>query len=150
MRFSKDQEISFQRLQDCSAEQWHQILRLRSDVFVVEQECIYPDPDEEDKTAIHLSLVEAGELRAYARLYEKEHLHLGRIIVAAPHRKRGLSSILMKACMEYWQESSFGTIELSAQVYLSDYYHSFGFEVNGRMYLEDGIPHLRMLKHKDS
>jgi ElaA protein len=150
MRFSEQQEIKFLQLDECPSDLWHQILRLRSDVFVVEQECIYPDPDEEDRSATHVAVLENGLLCAYARLYKKENLHLGRIIVAAPHRGKGLSTQLMETCMEYWKKSDFNTIELSAQVYLSDYYQKFGFTPIGRMYLEDGIPHLRMHKSKES
>lgn len=150
MRFSTHQEIRFSSLEECSTQLWHQILRLRSDVFVVEQECIYPDPDEGDQKAMHAVLLDEGELRAYARMYSKVNLHLGRIIVAGPHRKKGYGAALIKACLAYWKQSKYDQIEMSAQLYLTDYYKGFGFEPNGSMYLEDGIPHIKMIQHSSS
>ena len=125
---------------------WHGILQLRSEVFVVEQDCVYVDPDDNDRISLHLYVKNEGQIIGYARAFKDELWHIGRIISDNKHRGKGLASALMSATIQHVLSiEKDPQIELSAQVYLSDYYASYSFIPMGKMYLEDGIPHLRMV-----
>lgn len=128
------------------------LLRLRQEVFVVEQDCPYLDCDGKDQGAMHLLGSCEGELVTYARalpvgLAYPEYPAIGRVITAASVRGRGLGRPLMREAMaRVWETWGPGPIKLSAQAHLQGYYGSLGFEVCGPGYDEDGIPHLPM-KH---
>lgn len=120
--------------------------KLRSDVFVVEQICVYPDPDLTDKEATHILGFEGKELSAYARIYLNNTAHIGRVIVSENHRNKGLAKNIMRFAIDWLvQNSKHQKIEISAQVYLTNFYKKIGFEPIEKMYLEDGIPHLKMV-----
>lgn len=120
--------------------------KLRSDVFVVEQICVYPDPDLTDKEATHILGFEGEELAAYARIYLNNNAHIGRVIVSEIHRNKGLANTIMRFAIDWIvQHSNHEKIEISAQVYLTNFYKNLGFEPIEKMYLEDGIPHLKMV-----
>ena len=130
----------------------YDVLRLRSEVFVVEQNCVYQDIDRRDVDALHLlALNDAGELLAYARLFKAgdcyEQASIGRVIVAPQYRKYGLGRALMQQAIAHI-ETLFGPqpIKIGAQSYLEQFYGSFGFVQQGEPYVEDGIPHLHMLR----
>ena len=130
----------------------HDIFKLRTDIFVVEQNCPYPEVDGKDLRSLHLMYEENGELIAYARLlppgvsYDDE-ASIGRVVVATSHRKTGLGYALLeqavKASFEKYQQS----IRISAQAHLEKYYASSGFVKVSDVYLEDDIPHIEMLLH---
>lgn len=137
---------------DLTLTELYAILRLRSEIFVVEQNCPYLDLDGQDEAAFHLlGRTEAGELAAYTRLLPKgvsypEYASIGRVVVAQGHRGDGLGQTLMRESIAQC-EARFGTqaIKLGAQRYLERFYQGLGFMQCGEGYDEDGIPHIPML-----
>ena len=135
--------------QDLSNTEIYQILRLRSEVFVVEQECIYQDIDNKDKKAVHIFLKEKNEIIAYSRVFkEKEYFEnpsIGRVVVANKRRMYGVGKKIMNISIDYIKQNiKAKSIEISAQKYLKKFYSNLGFTQEGDEYLEDNIPHLRM------
>lgn len=134
-----------------SSEELYQILRLRSEVFVVEQNCVYQDIDGKDQKALHVIGGFEDKIVAYARIFNAgayfDNASIGRVIVDANYRDRKWGHDLIKASIsgisEYFGESQ---ITISAQLYLQKFYESHGFVVIGETYLEDGIPHIEMLR----
>ena len=127
----------------------YQILRLRSEVFVVEQDCIYQDIDNKDQIAIHLLYKKGDEIIAYARIFKKgdyfENPSIGRVVVSKNKRGEDLGKEIMLESMKYIKNNiKAEKIELSAQMYLDTFYKDLGFYSKGEQYLEDGIPHQRM------
>lgn len=143
-------ETTIKPFLDLSLEELYDILALRTDVFVVEQECPYPEVDGRDKDCQHVQVREGDELVAYLRILPRglsfEEVSIGRVLVKQGHRSKGLARPMMQAAMDFilteWKE---GAIRISAQTYLEAFYASFGFEPVSEPYLEDGIPHLDML-----
>jgi len=128
------------------------LLQLRSEVFVVEQTCAFQDIDGQDQTALHLlGYTEAGELAAYARLFEAGRSYtqasIGRVVTSPRHRGHGLGRALLHEAIAQC-EVQFGPqpIKIGAQQYLLAFYQSFGFVEEGEGYLEDGIPHVHMVR----
>ena len=127
----------------------YQILRLRSEVFVVEQDCIYQDIDNKDQIAIHLLYKKGDEIIAYTRIFKKgdyfENPSIGRVVVSKNKRGEDLGKEIMLESMKYIKNNiKAEKIELSAQMYLDTFYKDLGFYSKGEQYLEDGIPHQRM------
>lgn len=138
--------LSFDEL---DVREWHDIVRLRVDVFVVEQDCAYPEIDGEDLNAQHVLGYAGGQIHVYARIIlpteEDPCYHIGRVIVHARYRKRGLGTDLMNACMRWIQaRSPEATVRVQAQAYLQDWYGELGFQAISETYDWDGIPHLDM------
>lgn len=129
----------------------YNLLRLRSDVFVVEQNCAYPDLDNKDQTSFHLLYYADDQLAACTRLLPKglsyKEVSIGRVATSAKHRGIGLGKKLMEASIAGCHEK-FGPspIRISAQQYLLKFYQSLGFVKTSDPYLEDGIMHIEMLK----
>ena len=118
--------------------------RLRQDVFVVEQECPYPDLDgrDDEPGTRHVLLHEDEVLVGYARvLDDREEWRIGRVLLARPARGRGHADHLMTTAL---QVSTGRDVVLDAQSPLASWYATFGFEVSGPEFLEDGIPHTPM------
>jgi ElaA protein len=145
--------ITFQikRFNALSTEELYQALKLRADVFVVEQNCVYPDIDGKDGKALHLIGTFNDEVVAYARLfapgYYFDNASIGRVVVAAQYRDRKWGHDLMRAAIAGIQEHySTDAITISAQEYLKKFYESHGFVQEGEGYLEDDIPHIKMHK----
>ena len=127
----------------------YQILRLRSEVFVVEQDCVYQDIDNKDQNAIHLFYKKEEEIIGYTRIFKKgdyyENPSIGRVVVSKNKRGKDLGKEIMLESMKYIKNNIKGEkIELSAQVYLDNFYKDLGFYSKGEEYLQDGIPHQRM------
>ena len=124
----------------------YRILQLRSEVFVIEQACVYLDPDGRDLEAgARLLWLEGddGLVAATARVLDDGGARrIGRIATAPAHRGAGLAAQLV----EHFVATSAGPWRLDAQSHLADWYRRFGFEVDGDEYLEDGIPHVPMLR----
>ena len=136
---------------ELDTEDLYQILRLRSEVFVVEQDCVYQDIDNKDQNAIHLYYKESNEIVAYTRIFKAgdyyENPCIGRVVVSKKNRGKDLGKKIMIDSMEYIKQNIKGEkIELSAQKYLDKFYKDLGFYKIGEDYLEDGIPHQRMIK----
>lgn len=137
---------------ELSLSEFHDIIQLRLDIFVVEQDCPYLDLDGKDKTAYHFfGSSEEGKIIAYTRLfgpgeYYKEAA-IGRVVVHKDHRKYGIGFELMKRSVEQI-ESLYNTrtIKIGAQRYLRKFYESLGFKSTDEFYMEDGIPHMYMIK----
>lgn len=137
------------RFDDFTARELYGVLKLRVDVFVVEQNCPYPELDNLDQQSIHLLYRENGEVLAYARLVpagvKYELPSIGRVIVRDDARGRGLAKQLLERSIDYivgeWQAQA---IQLQGQVYLQEFYQSFGFQPISDSYDEDGIPHVDM------
>ena len=130
-------------------EELYQILRLRSEVFVVEQDCVYQDIDNKDQKATHLFYKKEEEIIGYTRIFKKgdyyENPSIGRVVVSKNKRGKDLGKEIMLESMKYIKNNIKGEkIELSAQVYLDNFYKELGFYSKGEEYLEDGIPHQRM------
>ena len=123
------------------------IVQARTAVFVVEQECPYQEVDEADRSALHVWIEENGRLQAYARiLAEEETIHFGRVLVVKEYRGQQLGrTIVSKTLKEIETRYPKRPVVISAQAHLVDFYHSFGFEKNSGIYLEDEIPHIEMI-----
>ena len=137
---------------ELSAFRLYQILKLRQDVFILEQTCLYPDLDNLDQKAIHLSLIseEDDELIAYCRILpavQAESLtSIGRVLVSEKARKQGIATKLMTKAINFIREEmQEAEIKISAQLHLQVFYQSLGFLANSTPYDEDGIEHIEML-----
>jgi ElaA protein len=134
---------------ELSVTQLYQALQLRSDVFIVEQNCVYPDLDGKDAKALHLLGIYEGTIVAYARLfapgYYFDNASIGRVVINKDYRDRKWGHNLMQAAIEgiatHYNTSA---ITISAQLYLKKFYESHGFIQDGEGYLEDNIPHIKM------
>jgi len=122
----------------------YDLLRLRSEVFVVEQECVYPDLDGRDAEpgTRHLWFDRDGKVRAYLRILDDEGTaRIGRVVTAKSARGAGLAGRLIERALELIGD---GPVVLHAQAYLVGFYSRYGFKATGPEYVEDGIPHVPM------
>ena len=128
----------------------YQIIQLRIAVFIIEQDCPYPDLDDMDHDAQHLWIEDAGEIVCYLRVNPAGSRFLepslGRIVTKKSHRNRGYAEKLIKKAIDLVCEKESRAIRISAQCYLEKYYEKFGFIKASEEYLEDNIPHIEMLK----
>ena len=129
------------------------IYKLRNEVFIVEQNCAYQDVDEKDKVALHVLVKEGEKLIAYARLLPENVSYkepsIGRVIVSKAYRQKGVGMDLMKFCLLKCEELFKNQlVTISAQSYLVKFYQSLGFKTVGEEYLEDNIPHIKMMYNK--
>lgn len=131
----------------------YQVLALRQDVFIVEQACLFQDIDGQDSQAFHcLGKDETGDIVAYTRLFAKDisykgYVSIGRVVTAQKVRKEGIGRQLMQysidICHKWWTNED---IKIGAQSYLKTFYGSLGFVDTGIDYVEDGIPHVYMIR----
>lgn len=136
---------------ELSVDELYEVLKLRSEVFVVEQNCVYLDLDGKDKLALHLFGEYKGQIVAYSRLFKPgitfDNASIGRVLVATKYRDKKWGHELMQesiaAIMNHFGESK---ITIGAQLYLKRFYESHGFIQSSEMYLEDDIPHIEMKK----
>lgn len=144
-------EVLVKTFEELSTKELYQILRLRSEVFVVEQDCVYQDVDNKDQKALHVIGIKNDEVVAYTRIFKPgdyfDNVSIGRVVVSQDQRKYGLGKQIMQASLAAInQRFPDKSIEISAQSYLLKFYTELGFNALGEEYLEDGIPHRRMLK----
>ncbi|AEM70354.1 GCN5-related N-acetyltransferase [Allomuricauda ruestringensis DSM 13258] len=144
-------EVLVKTFEELSTKELYQILRLRSEVFVVEQDCVYQDVDNKDQKALHVIGIKNDEVVAYTRIFKPgdyfDNVSIGRVVVSKNQRKYGLGKQIMQASLAaIYQRFPHKAIEISAQSYLLKFYTELGFNAFGEEYLEDGIPHRRMLK----
>lgn len=130
---------------DLTKRELYEILRLRVDVFVVEQACPYPEIDGKDYDAIHIYLENQGQILAYARVYEEEgQVHLGRVI--AKERRKGHATLILKEAIKAAKEKyQTRKIIIEAQTYAKKLYEKVGFVEDSEVFLLDGIEHIKML-----
>ncbi|MET3612463.1 ElaA protein [Rhizobium aquaticum] len=133
-----------------SAHELYALLKLRVDVFVVEQNCAYPELDGKDDQALHLTLKRGEDIIAAARIFpphDGKPAKIGRVAVSPAHRGERLGGALMEEALNACASRFPGApVFLSAQSHLQRFYGSFGFKPVSKEYLEDGIPHVDMLK----
>lgn len=140
---------TFKHFKDLSSHELYAALRLRNEVFVVEQNCVFQDADNKDIFCYHLLLWDADILVAYARLVPPglsyEAMSIGRVVTSKSVRGSGAGKILMQLAIDYC-EKVFGTgpIHIGAQLYAEKFYAGFGFKQTGLVYDEDGIEHVEM------
>lgn len=137
---------------DLSNEELYALLKARVDIFVVEQKCPYPELDNLDQDSLHYYLKIKGEVAAYVRLLKKglkyaDAASIGRVIVVEKFRGKGYASQLMNKAIRFieeeWKEKD---IKIQAQLYLKQFYYSLGFTPMTESYIEDGIPHIDMIR----
>jgi ElaA protein len=127
------------------------VMSLRNEVFVVEQNCVFQDADNKDQASFHLMGFVGSKLATYARLVPcgviYTSISIGRVVTATDYRKLGHGKSLMrKAIEECYRLFGRQAIKIGAQMYLKNFYEGFGFLQCSEIYMEDGIPHIIMLK----
>lgn len=133
-----------------SLDELYQIIQLRLEIFVVEQDCVYQDLDGKDKVAYHLFVKDDDEIVAVLRILPEnvsyDEMAIGRIVVKKSHRGQGIAGAMMKRAMDFIvKDLGKNKIRLSGQAYLVDFYTNLGFKRVSDEYLEDGIPHFEFL-----
>ena len=133
---------------DLSINEVQSIFGLRSEVFIVEQECPFQDVDGRDPEAHHLLLYENNILCGYTRIFSQntyfKEASFGRTVVKKKYRGKGYGHVLVKESIAFLKSKEENTIKISAQSYLKKFYLSYGFIPKGDEYLEDNIPHTAM------
>lgn len=145
-------DITTKYFKDLTTKELHDLLQLRSDVFVVEQNCLYQDIDGKDEKALHVLGIKNDKIIAYARIFKPgdyfKDASIGRVVVAKNERKYRYGYDIMNASLDALkQEFNTTSVVLSAQVYLKKFYNNLNFKEVGEEYLEDDIPHIKMKKH---
>ncbi|KGX90521.1 GNAT family acetyltransferase [Pontibacillus halophilus JSM 076056 = DSM 19796] len=133
-----------------TVEELHMIIKERVNVFVVEQQCPYPEVDGADPEAIHIWMEDEGQLAAYCRIFRGgvryDKASIGRTLVTQGYRGRGYGRLVFQEGINQIK-NLFGErcIQIQAQAYLKSFYESFGFQAISETYLDDGIPHIDMV-----
>ena len=141
---------TLKQFDELTAHELYKVLQLRSEVFVVEQNCVFLDMDNKDQASLHLMGWHNDSLAAYTRLVPAgvsfTEVSIGRVVTSPKMRKSGTGRLLMKESIET-SYNIFGKtpIRIGAQLYLKKFYESFGFQQSSDIYLEDGIEHIEML-----
>jgi ElaA protein len=144
-------EWNLRKFEELEVDELYQLLRLRSEVFVVEQQSIFLDADNKDQQSWHLLGKRNGQLLAYSRIVPKgisyEYSAIGRIVISPSARNQGLGKELMTVSIEKL-EGLYGkvTIRIGAQQHLEKFYNVFGFVQTSPAYDEDGIMHIEMTR----
>lgn len=138
-------QVRIKSFEDLTNRDLYEILKLRVDVFVVEQECPYPEIDGKDYDAIHIYLENQGEILAYARVYkEKDEIHIGRVI--AKERRKGYATLILKEAIRVAEKNyQAQKIVIEAQTYAKNLYKKVGFLEDSEVFLLDGIEHVKMV-----
>lgn len=143
--------ITTKSFNELSTSELYSLLQLRTEVFVVEQDCVYQDIDDKDQKALHVLGIKNNNIVAYARIFKAgdyfDDASIGRVVVKKGERKFGFGKNITIASIEAIT-NNFGAskIHISAQKYLIKFYSDLGFKQVGAEYLEDGIPHVGMIK----
>jgi len=143
-------KFEFKQFKDLTTDELYDILQLRAEIFVVEQDCVYNDIDGLDKEGVHQFFKKDGEIVAYSRLLKPgtrfPDYSIGRVVVNQLERGTGLGIEMMKEAKTFILDKWGATkIKISAQKYLQKFYEDLGFEIVTEEYLEDGIPHFGMI-----
>ena len=128
----------------------YEIMQLRIEVFVIEQDCPYPDLDGTDHECLHMWIVQDDQIASYLRINPAGSRYaepsLGRIVTKMAHRSKGLGAVIINKAIEVVCQEKPTAIRISAQSHLENYYEKFGFFKASDEYLEDNIPHIEMLR----
>ena len=140
-------ELNVKRFEELTNSELYEILKLRVDTFVVEQNCPYPELDDKDQAALHVFLRDEDGIQAYLRVMDRgvnsEYVSIGRVI--AVRRRCGLGSRILEEGMKLAKEQfDADKVYLEAQVYARGLYEKHGFQQVSDVFLEDGIPHIKM------
>ena len=143
--------VAIKKFKDLSPLELYEILQLRSEVFVVEQDCVYQDIDGNDQKALHIIGTIENKIIAYTRCFRPgdyfKEASIGRVVVKESQRKFKRGNQIMnnsiKAINDHYKTK---IIKISAQCYLNKFYTNLQFKPIGEKYLEDGIPHIAMLR----
>ena len=144
-------EFIIKSFKEFTIHELYEILQLRSEIFVVEQDCVYQDIDFKDQKSLHVFSRKNNKIVSYTRIFKPgdyfKNASIGRVLVLASERKFGYGHDVMKAAI-IAIESHFNTniITISAQEYLKKFYEVHHFTQVGNGYLEDGIPHIEMIR----
>ena len=144
--------VSVKSFKELTTRDVYAVLQLRSEIFVVEQNCVYQDIDGKDFKAFHGLGYKDNNLVAYTRIFKPgdyfKEASIGRVVVKKSERKHKYGYVIMQesiaAVKEHLQET---TIKISAQKYLLKFYNNLGFKEEGEEYLEDGLQHMVMYKY---
>ena len=128
----------------------YELLKVREEVFVMEQECLYHDLDSKDFNATHMFALEDNQMVCYLRILDKgvsyDEVSIGRVLTKPAYRRKGYGEQIMARAIDYIENvMGEGKIRISAQAHLEKFYGDLGFEVVSDVYLEDGIEHYEML-----
>ena len=143
-------DISTKKFNQLTLHELYEILQLRSEVFVVEQNCVYQDIDSKDQNSLHVIGKKNDKIIAYCRIFKAgdyfKYASVGRVVVSSKERNLGYGHIIFKASIDavhnYFNDEK---IKISAQQYLTKFYNEHNFKQIGDFYLEDGIPHVAMV-----
>jgi ElaA protein len=144
-------KIKVKGFSELTSQELYNILQLRSEVFVVEQDCVYQDIDGKDQKAWHVLGFKDDILVAYTRIFKPgdyfREASIGRVVVAKNQRKHQYGYDIMNASIQAIKDQfKLSRIKISAQVYLKNFYIKLGFNPIGEEYQEDNIPHIAMVK----
>jgi len=147
-------KFDIKKFDELTPTELYQILQLRNEVFVVEQNVVYQDADGKDYKALHVFLKDNNRIISYIRICKPgdyfKNACIGRVVTHPSYRRRGIGyKIVQKGIDIITQEMKADTIEISAQKYLLQFYNDLGFKEEGEEYLEDGLPHFRMFYRKN-
>ena len=142
-------ETTYKPFDELTVHELYAILQLRSEVFVLEQQCLYADMDDKDQQSYHIMMWDNNVLAAYTRLLPAgvsyDTASIGRVVTSPKMRAKGLGRALMQYSIDtlysLWGKT---TITIGAQYYLRAFYESFGFRKCSDIYIEDGIEHIKM------
>lgn len=140
-------EIRRKRFEELTTGELYEILRCRSEVFIMEQDCVYQDLDGIDRFSTHLYVEEDGRILSYLRVIDAGVKYpaasIGRVITMKDVRGRGLSTMLIREALGIVREQA-TVVEIEAQAYLREFYKTFGFVEISDVYMYEGLPHVSM------
>jgi ElaA protein len=141
-------KIVAKKYNDSTLDELFEILKVRAEVFVVEQKCNYQDMDDIDKCSIHIFMIDKSGIQAYLRLIEPgkvcDYPAIGRVLSKV--RRKGYATEIMKvAISEAKKQFNAARVKLSAQVYVRELYDKLGFKQTSEEFLDVGIPHIDMI-----
>tara|TARA_B100000886_G_scaffold163251_2_gene111287 strand:+ start:854 stop:1303 length:450 start_codon:yes stop_codon:yes gene_type:complete len=139
----------YKKFYTLSRKEIHDLFLLRSEVFVVEQNCVYQDIDGRDEKAEHVLVKKKAKIIAYARVLQDNdpnYVSIGRIVVSKKERGNALGRALLDFILKkIYENEPKRPIKISAQAHLKKFYKKHGFKTKGNTYMEDGIPHISMI-----
>jgi ElaA protein len=141
-------EIYVKRFEELSLEELYEIIKIRVAIFCLEQNCLYQDLDDKDKKAYHVYIKENDKIKAYLRVLDKgisfDEISIGRVLTT--ERGMGFGNVILREGIRVAKEMmNADKIKIEAQSYAKGYYEKFGFKQISDEFLEDGIPHIKMI-----